>query len=327
MCYGGQSVKNVDQLKYLFPDQDNDLNGAESPMLEWTDMDLSLYGFKDAIIYWPKVSYHGGAGQKADKYNITLFRYIRGANGYAPDKYQNFYVAGTVDGDVNFAYATNIQPSHCYGMGLKLCNSVGCCSPSSNPLESSVPFTTEDGKVLAPIGDSTWFQPSQNYANKNSREPTDRGYCVAIKPIGVVTKSLVGAVDFSGVPAEAATTTGTAGSAARSASTASSSGTSNTLLAVAIAVPVGIAGLAIGAVLAAMVITRNQVRAATMAAVSAGSRGQTLNIQPASNASFDPHPRPASNVMLMGSEESAHTHGHESANMRHREAAAPEFDV
>eukprot|EP00741_Cyanophora_paradoxa_P020056 tig00021221_g19357.t1 len=265
MCYGGQSVKNVDQLKYLFPDQDNDLNGAESPMLEWTDMDLSLYGFKDAIIYWPKVSYHGGAGQKADKYNITLFRYIRGANGYAPDKYQNStYVlircGRTVDGDVNFAYATNIQPSHCQSA------------------REQRPFTTEDGKVLAPIGDSTWFQPS----------------------IGVVTKSLVGAVDFSGVPAEAATTT---------------------------AVPVGIAGLAIGAVLAAMVITRNQVRAATMAAVSAGSRGQTLNIQPASNASFDPHPRPASNVMLMGSEESAHTHGHESANMRHREAAAPEFDV
>eukprot|EP00741_Cyanophora_paradoxa_P017122 tig00020960_g16534.t1 len=320
--YGGQSVKNVAMLSQLFPDQNGDA-ANDSPLLEWNDMDLSLYGFKDAIIYWPKVAYSGGAGQAATKFNVSLFRYIRGANGYAPDKYQTFYVGGSVaDQDVNFAYASNVQPSHCYAMSIKLCNDVGCCSPSTNP-----PLNTQ-----GTVGVYTWYQPSQNYANKKSTEPTDRETCVSIKPFGslgsdsIVAKSLTTksiGIDFGSSATGAAEAAGSsaASSAARSASTASTSGTSNTLLAVAIAVPVGIAGLAIGAVLAAMLVTRNQVRSAALAAVSAGSRGQTLNIQPASNASFDSRPRSASTVVLIGPAEEAT----EAANMR--QPAAPEFDV
>eukprot|EP00741_Cyanophora_paradoxa_P020059 tig00021222_g19360.t1 len=297
--YGGQSVKSVDQLKALFPDIE-----GESPLLEWSDIDQTLYGFKDAVVYWPKMAYQG-------EYNITLFRYIRGANGYAPDKYQTFYVAGTlVDDAVNFAYATNIQPTHCYGISVKICNAVGCCTPSSNP-----PTSTAD--TTAP---NAWFQPSQNFANKNSREPTDRTFCVAIKPLRTTLSTTIKSIGIDFGSSGAGVADASSAAAARSASTASTSGTSNTLLAVAIAVPVGVAGLAIGAVLAAMVITRNQVRAATMAAVGAGSRGQTLNIQP---ASFDSRPRSASTVMLMGPEEEAQ----EAANMRHREPATPEFDV
>eukprot|EP00741_Cyanophora_paradoxa_P024881 tig00000317_g24022.t1 len=163
-------------------------------------------------------------------------------------------------------------------MSVELCNSAGCCMPGHfNGLDLDL------GTVSG-----TWFQPSQTYSRKGSAEPQDRLTCTNLKPWrGPDSSKAVGGVGVkmawvnagaAGAQAGAASAGASAGSSASGvagvAAPAASAGTSNTLLAVAIAVPVGVAGLAIGAVAAAMIITRKQVRVATIAATS---RAQALN--------------------------------------------------
>eukprot|EP00741_Cyanophora_paradoxa_P003284 tig00000691_g3192.t1 len=304
--YGGQSVKNVQFLDALISDTDE----------VFTDYAISLMGFKDAFIFWPSMTYSGGAD--VSKFNLTLYRYIRGSNGYAPDKYQNFWHAGNIIGARNYAPVFNIQPSHCYAHSIKLCNSVGCCVPSTNPPAASV-------NTITP----TWYQPSQNYANKKSTEPTDRTFCVSIKPIGATdapstttTKSIGAGIDF-GTSMGADAGSAAAGSAARSTATA---GTSNTLLAVAIAVPVGVAGIALGAVAAALIVTRKQVRVAVMAGQERAARYAVM--PPPSMGSLNgPRTvsvRPGSTADLFAtSEPGASGHGAITAPA----SVAPQYDV
>eukprot|EP00741_Cyanophora_paradoxa_P002048 tig00000545_g1984.t1 len=179
-------------------------------------------------------------------------------------------------------------------MSVELCNSAGCCMPGHfNGLDLDL------GTVSG-----SWFQPSQTYSRKGSAEPQDRLTCTNLKPWrGPDSSSAVGGIGVkmawvdagaAGAQAGTASTGASAGASASGvagvAAPAASAGTSNTLLAVAIAVPVGIAGLAIGAVAAAMIITRKQVR---VAAVAATTHAKALNSGINSSSQLLP-PAPAS---------------------------------
>eukprot|EP00741_Cyanophora_paradoxa_P024697 tig00000282_g23841.t1 len=296
--YGGSTVQDIRALQAL----EAKLN-ATDPTLQLDEVYLNSLGFKTAVVYWPSMSYSGGDDPSLYTYNLTLQRYIKGINGYDNTKYQVFeasyiqiYLLVSFHGasaeaasaaqsgpfpmpGFNYAptLANNVQPSHCYTMFVELCNSAGCCTPNHfNDLGDLM-----EGTVSAP-----WFQPSNTYGRKNSAEPQDRLYCTNLKPWrGPYGKSGSGSLRLTNmwIDAGAAGADASAGVAAGASSSgvagvaapAASAGTSNTLLAVAIAVPVGIAGLAVGAIAAAMVITRKQVRDVTIAATTARNANAT----------------------------------------------------